>query len=409
MRITSAGGFAVGASWGDDDSIVFAGAWGAGLTRIPAGGGDHGLLTTPDLDAGESSHIYPEVLPGSNTVLYTAWSPAQGGQTRILAVATDSGESRQLLENARVPRYSKTGHLLFMRGDHLMAVAFDPEAVEVLGTPFVVATDVRLYSDSYGAVFDVSDEGSLVYQGGGRWEQKRALVWMDRAGETTPAIEDRRDFTDPELSPDGNRILVTVRGSVFSIWVYDLAAGTRTKLPQEADNGGAIWLPNGEDIAYWSNKDGPYGVFTRSLDGSSSEAMGTFPSEGDVGAMTVSPDGRHLMFTNRSSGRETLLAVVELPQGGEPTFFRREQNNKSRPKFSPDGRWVAFVSDESGDAEVHVAPFPGPGASMMISSGGGGEPLWSLDGKELFYVRGAQLFAVQIDLGDRVRVGETSW
>jgi len=407
VRITSAGGSAVGASWGDDDAIVFAGAWGAGLARVPAAGGERELLTTPDLESGDSAHIFPEVLPGSKTVLYTAWSPAQGGHTRIMALATNSGESRMLLENARVPRYSETGHLLFMRGDHLMAVTFDPDAVETLGPPFVLATNIRLYSDSYGAVFDVSDEGTLVYQGGGRWEQRRSLMWVDRNGESSPAIEDRRDFTTPDLSPDGDRILVTVRGSVFSIWVYDLAAGTRTKLPQEADNGGAVWLASGVDIAYWSNKDGPYGVFTRSLDGDSSESPGSFPPEGDVGSLAASPDGRHLMFTNRSSGRESLLALVELSEGGEPTFFRREQNNKEAPAFSPDGRWVAFVSDETGDSEVHVAPFPGPGANLMISSGGGGEPRWSRDGRELYYVRGQQLFAVQVDLGDQVRVGDT--
>jgi serine/threonine-protein kinase len=408
VRLIELGGFPVGASWADDGSIYFVGTWGSGMTRIPVDGGEREQVSMPDVESGDSAHIFPEALPGSRTVLYTAWSAAEGGQTRILALDVASGESQPLLDDARVPRYSETGHLLFVRGDYLMAIKFDPEEVEVQGTPFILATNVRLYSENYGAVFDVSDEGSLVFQGGGRWVEERALVWVDREGETTRAVDDLRDYSLANISPDGDRLLVTVRGTVFTIWVYDLAAGTRTKLSQEGDNGGAIWMPGGNEILHWSNQvGGRYGVFRMVVGGGAPTQRVAIPEEGDVNTIAVSPDGEHVIYSSRASGRQVVLSLLNLSGAEEPSFFLRDRSNKNEPAFSPDGRWVAFTSDESGLTEVHVAPFPGPGANVMISSGGGRTPRWSADGRELFYHLGPKLFGVQIDTGDQVSVGKT--
>jgi len=407
MRISGGGGYPVGASWADDDSIVFVGAWGTSMSRVPTGGGEPEYLTSLDPEAGGDAHLWPEALPGSKTALYTVWSAAHGGQTAIHAYSFGSGNSRMLLENARSPRYSETGHLLFMRGDQLMAVGFDPDAVETVGSPSPLATDVRLYSNSYGATFDVSDEGTLVYQGGGTWEQKRRIAGVDRNGNVVPAVEDERDFTGPAISSDGSRVVVTVRGSVFTIWIYDFAAATRTKLQQDADNGAAVWLPGGKEIVYWSNLDGPYAVYRKNVDGSSQPELVSRPPIGDVSTIDVSPDGRTLVYENRSSRRPTVLAHVDLHSGGEPAIFLDDESNRSSPAFSPDSRWLAFVSDESGQPEVHVAAFPGPGPNWMISSGGGSLPKWSPDGRELYYVQDDQFFAVEVELDEQLRLGKS--
>ena len=406
VRISGGGTFAVGASWGDDDSIVMVRDWGSGLSRVEARGGEPESLTTPDAEAGEGSHLWPEVLPSSQTVLYTVWSADRGGQTSIYSLDLATRESQILLENARAPRYSKTGHLLFMRGDHLMVAAFDSDRLQVLGTPAPLATDTRLYSDTYGAVFDVSDQGTLIYQGGGRWEQKRRIAWVDRTGQIIPAVEDERDFDDPEISPDGNRIVVTVRGPVFTIWVYDLEAGTRTKLQQDGDSGGAVWLPGGNEILFWSNMDGPYAIYRQDLAGSSSPEIITQPLGGDIDDIAASADGRFVAFESVVDGGKGLI-YVDLADGRESKSFLETPDNETGPAFSPDGRWLAFVSDESGQAEVHVAAFPGPGPNWMISSGGGILPRWSPDGRELYYIHSKQLFAVGIEPGEQLRVGRT--
>ena len=371
VRLSGGGSFSVGAAWADDDSIVFVRDWGSGLSRVEARGGEPETLTVPDTEAGEGAHLWPEVLPGSQTVLYTVWSADRGGQTSIYTLDLESSESQVLVENSRAPRYSKTGHLLFMRGEQLMVAAFDADRVKVVGAPAPLATNLRIYSDTYGAVFDVSDEGTLIYQGGGRWEQKRRLSWVDRAGQAVAAVEDERDFKYPEISPGGSRIVVTVRGPVFTIWIYDLAAGTRTQLQQDADNGGAVWLPGGNEIVYWSNRDGPYAVYRKNVNGSSPPEMLSSQQRGDVDNIAVSADGRFVAYETQSPDGGNTLTYIEPAADGEPIFFLDGQGNKRNPAFSPDGRWLAFVSDESGQPEVHVAAFPGPGPNWMISSGGG--------------------------------------
>ncbi len=411
ISTSAGGGSGEGASWADENFIVFVASWGTGISRVPAGGGEPERLTSPDSAAGEGAHIWPEVLPGSEIVLYTVWTAARGGQTSIHAYAFATGESRRVLENARSPRYSRTGHLLFMRGDQLMGVRFDPNKAETLGTPSPLATDVRIYSGSYGATFDVSHEGTLVYQGGSDWEQKRRLVWVDRKGTTTKAIEDERDFDSPRMSSDGKRIVVTVRGSIYSIWIYDLEAGTRTKLQQDqdADTGDATWVPGRDQIAYWSNLQGPYAVFRKNIDGSSPPELVSMPQtrDGDIGAVEVSPDGKTVVFQSRESSKASVLAYADLVELGEPQLFMDDRHARGNPAFSPDSRWLAYVSDESGETEVHVAAFPGPGANWMISSGGGFLPRWSPDARELYYLQDDGIYAVEVDLDNQLSLGKT--
>ena len=394
-----------GAAWGDDGTIVFAGSWGGTISRVPAAGGVPEALTRLDRDAGEAAHLWPEILPGSQTVLYTAWSPLGGGQTSIVAFTVGTRETEFLLPDARVPRYSATGHLLFMRGGTLMAVPFDAERVELQGDPVPLEEDVRRYSNSYGAVFDVSADGDLVFQGGGEWEAKRELVWVDRRGHFEPALEDQRDFARPTLSPDGQRLAVTVRGPVFNIWVYDLVRGTRGQLTREADNGAAEWLPVGNALVHWSNLGGPYGIYQTEADGSSAPTL-LVEAEGDLGGPAISPDGRTLIFENTPPGDNDGLFVLDLEQEGEVVTFVDSDGNDRNPEFVPDGRWVAFQSDQSGRVEIYVAPFPGPGATWLVSSGGGHDPEWSRDGRELYYWQGNKFMAVAVDAEADLRLGK---
>jgi Tol biopolymer transport system component len=198
-----------------------------------------------------------------------------------------------------------------------------------------------------------------------------------------------------------------VRGPIFALWIYDLEAGTRTKLQQDADNGGAVWLPDGQEIVYWSNLDGPYGLYRKKLTGTSPPQRLTGTTTGDIDDVAISADGRYVAFESDSAFGNMGLNYMDLVEGGDYVPFLESPANLEEPAFSPDGRWLAFVSDESGQAEIHVAAFPGPGPNWMISSGGGTMPNWSRDGRELFYFQGNRVLAVEIEPGDQLRVGKT--
>ncbi|MDX1644777.1 MAG: protein kinase, partial [Thermoanaerobaculia bacterium] len=398
----------MGIDWTDADEIVYTPDWGYGLRRISTSGGEARVVTELDPERSEGVHFAPHVLPGGEAVVFTTWESLGTGLTSIAVAELPSGDHRVLIEDATTPVYSPTGHLLFVRAGTLMAVPFDADRLEVTGQPLPIQPGVRTYTESLGAVYAISDNGTLVFQWGGVFENLGELIRVTRDGEVTPALDDRQPFAAFELSPDGRHLAVTIEGPLFQIWIYDLESGSRSRLTGQSDNGSPSWLPDGREIVFWSTglvsegSLGPYSIVRMAVDGRSEPVL-LHDSPGDVGDPNASPRGDVVVFEESLSGLNRDLTLVDLEGDPNPRKFLSTADNEEQPAFSPDGRWIAYQSDESGRDEVYVAEYPGPGASWLVSAGGGRSPRWSLDGRELYYRWGDGLFAVSIDTGDGFR------
>jgi len=366
---------------------------GQGLYQVSADGGEPEMLATVNLDEGEEVYGFPEFLPDGKDFLFTIGS-SSGYQTALLSLET--GEQKLLLENARQARYLSTGHLGYGQGatGNLMAAPFDLDVLEVTGDSVPVVQGVR--QSTPGSVdYAISDNGTLVYvpstSTGGL---NRTLVWVDRQGLATPLIEDRQAYGRPRLSPDGQRVAVGVQsGANQDIWIYDIGRGTRMRLTVEGNNTSPVWTPDGTRVTFSSNRDGPQNLYWKPADGSGqAELLLNMNSLNTLIPTSWSPDGDTLAFYDTSGARD----IWALPLEGDASSFVATAFNERSPMFSPDGRWLAYVSNESGRDEVYVQPYPGPGGKWPISTEGGTELRWSADGRELFYRLGDKMMVVEV-------------
>ena len=371
-----------GASWGPDDTIVFAQQEpGTGLFRGPAAGGDPEVLTTPDEAQGEIAHWWPEFLPGGRAVLFTVVKGNRDQDREIAVLDLDNGEQRVLVPGGSNPRYASTGHIVYGAAGTLRAVPFDLDRLAVTGDPVPVVDNVAMKGT--GAVgFALSSTGSLVYAvGGGGATELRSLVWVDREGNEEISDADPRDYAEFDLSPDGGRVaLRTRRPEGSDVWVYDFSRRTSTPLTfaQETELF-PLWTPDGNRVAFgtttgpmsWKSADGtgdvePFG-----------EAVSRFPQ-------AFTPDGRIVVFEQQGDGRD--IGMLSLADDGTATMLLESEANERDAALSPDGRWLAYVSDESGRDEIYVRPFPDVHAGRWpISTDGGRWPVWNLAANELFY------------------------
>lgn len=338
-------------------------------------------------------HRYPHLLPGDKDLLFTVES---ADTPRIAVRSFETGERRALVDGAR-GRYIPTGHIVFLRASSLWGVSFDVEALEVTSSPVHLLEDV--------AEFTVSDDGILAYQpftAAG----STTLVWVDRSGEENPLTNESRRYLQPRLSPDERRVayVVTEIGGQQDIYILDVERETRTRLTVEGNvNRWPIWTPDGSRIAFTSVRDDSYlDLFWKPTDGSGPADTLLEKSEVLI-PLSWSPDSRVLSFYELTGDTSKDLWV--LPIDGEPQPFVVTPFSEVSPVFSPDGQWIAYVSTESGKQEVYVTPYPGPGPRILVSSGGGREPSWSSDGRELFYRNGTQMLAVEIQTQPEFRAG----
>ena len=252
-----------------------------------------------------------------------------------------------------------------------------------------------MQSNIGAAHFSFSSLGSLLYIPGGIGGTERTLVWVDRQGAVEPLAAPPRRYNAPRLSPDGQRLAVEILGANLDVWIYDIPRGTLTRLTFEANNQLPIWAPDGKRLAFASDRAGPANLFWKLADGSgAAERLAT--SEHGNHPDSWSSDGQALAFHEHhpTTGRD----VWVLPLEGErqPRPFLRTPFNEASPVFSPDNRWLAYGSGESGRREIYVQPFPGPGGKSQISTEGGTEPVWPRNGRELFYRNGERMMAVEI-------------
>jgi len=391
-------------SWGSDGTIVFAARAGTALGslhRVPATGGEPEILATPNTDNGETSYVDPKILPGGKAVLFTIYLQ-NDSQTAVLSL--DTGEQKIILGGSRHATYVDTGQLIYAQystGD-LMAVPFDLTSLQVTGDSVPVLQGVRGNLPGY-VDYAVSDNGTLVYVPGGSGGAQFSLVWVDRQGAVEPLGAPPHGYRAPRLSPDGGRVAVQLTDPSNDIWVYDITRNTLTRLTFEGNNQQPQWTPDGERVTWRSIRDGvPGNLFWKLADGTGAvERLTTSEFRQNPGSW--SPDGQVLAFHQWPFGGSSPTArdIWILPLEGEhmPQSILQTQFNESAPVFSPDGRWLAYVSDESGRNEIYVRPFPKvEEGKWQISTDGGVEPRWAANGRELFYrnENGDQMMAVNI-------------
>jgi serine/threonine-protein kinase len=396
----------IGASWGSNDAIVYGDGDSNELWQVAASGGTPQRLTQLNREKGEVSHRLPHVLPGGDAVLFTVRHLSMGGwnSTQVAVHSLTTGEQKMLIDGGADARYVPTGHLVFVRLATVFAAPFDLGRLEVTGGSVPVvqgvaqAVNARVSRNDTGAAqFAVSDSGSLVYLPGGSFPDRQlTFVWVDRRGGAQPLAAPPRGYFFPRLSADEKRVLFWTQGLERTVWIYDLSRGTFHRLTFEDQSSRPIWSPDERWIVYSSATAGPENLFRRRADGSG-EAERLTTNELWDQAASWSPDGQHVAFTQQSgiSSPSQHIRVLEVNTRQERPFVQTAAA-ESQPAFSPDGRWLAYVSNESGREEVYVQPFPGPGPKLPISSEGGTEPVWAKTGHEVFYRNGNKMLTVKI-------------
>jgi eukaryotic-like serine/threonine-protein kinase len=387
-----------GASWGDDDFIVLTTADAEGLYRVAAAGGEPRLLVHSDR-AKKEMIAYPHVLPGSKTVLLTTYPQESYMAVRIDAFDIASGSRRTVLESAADPTYVEPGYLIFANANtspevryraSLRAVRFDAERVQVKGDA-VTVVDAVMAGVTNGANYTVSRRGDLVYVPGGTSaaaEAQRTLLWVDRNGKEQPIKAQPRAYAVARISPDGTRLALDARDQTGDIWVWDIGRETLTPLDRHvAQDMSPIWSPSGKDIIWSSTRAGGNpNLYRRAADGSgTTERLTT--NNGNQFPTAMTPDGNSILLFGAGGGSMDIYRV-DL---NEPE--RRQVPLIASPAFdfgadlSPDGKWVAYHSNESGESQVYVRPFPAvDGGRSQISQNGGSRAAWSRSGTELFYL-----------------------
>ncbi len=383
-----------GASWGSQGIIAIAPGAASALLQVPDGGGAVQSLT--HVEKSDITHRWPEFLPGGRAVLFTAGrSGITFSNAQIAAQSVGAGERRDLVQGASNPRYALSGHLVYAQGGNLVAVPFDYQRLAITGAAAPVVEDVLQSPTTGAAQYSFSATGSLVYVPGGIQGTQSRLVWVSRIGTEQVLAAPPHSYRFPHLSPDGRRVAVSIIEQESQTWLYDLSRETLSRFTFEgSQNYNPVWTPDGKRVAFESNISGTPNIFWQLADGSGGlERLTT--SQYINAPVSWSPDGQLLAFgeINTTSGQNIWILRMNdrkaLP-------FHRTGSNENEPRFSPDGRWLAYISDESGRVEVYVQPYPGPGGKWQISTEGGTEPVWNPNGRELFYRNGDKMMTVDI-------------
>jgi len=396
------------ASWGTSvspEGVVLLGRDGGGIHRVPAAGGTASPVLTLDASRQEVSHYWPQFLPDGRHFLY--FSRSRNPAHNAVCVASLDGRTRKpLFDNPFHAQYS-AGHLLYIQGRTLVARRFDLDRLELAGDPLPLTEDVGL--STYGmAMFSVSG-GVLVYRPTTGVEAE--LVWFDRSGRRLGTLGTPGQYGNPELSPDGGRVVLNrADGSNMDIWTIDVAQGTPTRLTFDPEiDHIPVWSPDGSRVVFDSHRSGAGDLYQKASNGTGAEEL-LLSWDESMGAQDWSRDGRFILFTGGTPATRSDLWVLPLEGDRKPFPYLHTAASEGSARFSPDGRWVAYNSDESGQFEVYVQGFSGapgdPRGKWQVSNGSGVQPLWRRDGRELFYVRpGGSLMAVDIKAKETFEAG----
>ena len=409
MILAEVSGVTSGGSWSRSGVIVFPTRTNGPLFQVPATGGEPTAATTLDTGEGDDRHWWPYFLPDGKHFLYEAiGSRSSKDDPRAVYVGSlDPAEaSRLLLHGGSNAKYAD-GHVLFMRERTLMAQQLDEQRLVLTGDPLRVAENIEVGGvTGQSGAFSVSENGVLIYQAATA-EVGSQLAWFDRGGRQIRRLTERARYFEVELSPDSTRAAVTLpqgaRTTVRDLWIVDLLRGVKSPFtPGERSESAAVWSPDGARVAFSGGQPGPGGsmnLFTKSSIGASAEHT-LIQDPSNKAPSSWSRDGRFLLYSSRVFGSDSNLWVIPLTGGATPIPYMQTTFNEMGARFSPDGRWVAFSSDESGRPEIYIAPFPETGAKWPVSTDGGasGSARWRSDGRELFFITGEfMLTAAEID------------
>ena len=416
LPICSSDAPTLGASWAEDDTIIFGTMTPSGLWRVSANGGEPEELTSPDVGQ-DVNHGLPHVLPGDRGVLFTIirdstpFTSAEIDQAQIALLNLETGEERVLLSGGSAPRYAASGHIVYGANGTLRAVGFDLDRLEVTNPNPVPVLDSVVTKSNAAVNFDLASDGSLVYmRGEGGTAVSRSLVWVARDGREDPLDLEPGDYLDVRVSPDGARLALAFDDDV---WTYDTTRGTLGRVTTDPGvDRTPMWTPDGTSLIFQSERAGKPELFMTLADGTGSPRLILSPEGGDrtfVSTVpeTWLPDGSTLLFSQVQfvppvgqdrGGIEGDIGTLRVSGDSAAAMLIDDQFRTFAPAVSPDGRWVAYTSNISGQYEVYAERFPELGSRQQISTAGGTIPRWSPDGTELYYrsVDGRQVLAVSV-------------
>ena len=397
-------------AWHPDGLLIISGAvvdgraW-SGLAVVSESGGVATALTTPE-GPDELYHHEPCVVPGTGWVLYTLETSLD---YQVWAVSLATGEKHPVVTDAATPKVLASGHLLVFRYQQqdVVMYRFDEESATVSGEPVVVLQTVG-NGPREGGRYAVSNNGTLIFTGLGddsMLASGRTVVWVDRQGQFEQAMDERSSWAQPRISPDGRRLLIRkVETPNCSLWTYDFERRTLTRISFDEDTHDPLWDPSGDTVLYAGSTE-PARILMRVAVDGTDEPRPVLETELSLRASSWSGDGSRLALGARGPDLNDDIWVIDTDLGPSPAVFLDSRFAERFPAFSPDGRWLAYASDESGVWQVYVRPYPGPGGRIQVSSDGGLEPRWSGDGGELFFRTDSQMMAVSVSQGDDLIFG----
>ena len=383
-----------GGSWADD-SIYFAATNNGGISKVSADGGAPTEVTSLDRAKGEISHRWPQVLPGGQALLFDVWTGPGADEKQVHVQRLDSGKRTVVVQAAASGRYVASGHVIYARNDELFAVPFDVDSLRVSGQ----ASRLRdtAWKGSEGNQYAVSENGVFVSVSGSASRYERRLVWVGRDGRVEPLAAPPREYDgNAVISPDGRRAAVDMEGGTVSVWLYDFVRATLTSLTTGSGSSQAPrWTADGTRLVYRGTRTGLRNLWWKGVDDAAGEER-LLTSDKVQTPGSWSADGQWLAYYDGDP--VTGFDIWALPSGGDrkPRAVVKTPFMDASPRLSPDGRWLAYTSDESGRTEMLVQSFPEPGGRTQISTSGGTEPVWSRDGRELFFLNGDAMMAVEI-------------
>ncbi len=400
-----------GGTWNKDGIIIFAPSATGGLSKVSDAGGSLDVILKADSTNVAQSLRWPYFLPDGEHFLYSIENTSTGSSNNdVVRVASlkDNSFNKIVLHGSTNTQYSN-GMLFYIRQSTLLAQPFDLGSMELKDNPIPVITGVQYYDARIKGIFSVSNNGDLIYQGGNT--QKLKLALLNRVGDVISSFDDIAPAYLVTFSPDGNKIAYDGFNNSRSgdIAIYDLQRNVNTRFTfNGADDILPVWSPDGLYIYFSSNRSNKYyGIYRKKVNGSGSAEL-VFSSDKDIYDTDISKDGKFLTYSKDNGGGRWDLYVLPLTGEQKPYPIQNTEFNEWYGYFSPDSKWIAYQSDESGIYEIYVKAIDGKGGKWQVSQGGGQAPVWGPDGKEIFYYNNNKLYSTEItEKGNQLSIGKT--
>ena len=406
-KVTDVAGYWGDYDWGNDGYVTHVPYWTNGIARVSVSGRGstaEQFITYPDYAKGESAHIGPVATRDGKAVLYAVWDGKSG--TRIDAMDVQTKAHHNVVRDGLTPRLARIGeqtYLLWARTGTIYAAPLDDETLTLSGAESPIVDGVLTDQVVFNACYAVADDGTLAYVAGPMFSEESRLSWLEVEGEarplatrtTTPFNDDHLSFVQPRFTSNGKRLSVIVKGDVYRPYIYDTDKGSFERVVLDKDDASSAISPDGKRLAYSTNKDGPYILYVRDLASGADTQLDEAKAEYHC-SITWSPDGKYLTFAmppDTRSRRDVWIIDLEQPDAKAKAFCEGPADQRA-PEFSPNMKWLAYVSDESGQREVYVRRFPDGQLSQQVTFGGGDWPQWAPAGDRIYFRNKGKLYAV---------------